>query len=148
MYFFFRKDCFDLFFNKFDFTNADCLKITISKGLGYAIILGSGILKVPQIIKIVKAGSVEGISKSLFYFETLTLLHAATYSISQNIPFSVYGESLIILVQNIVIIMMFWVYSKEIGVVEKLVLFVLFNSYAFVLFQGKTYLDDNMWGLV
>jgi mannose-P-dolichol utilization defect protein 1 len=79
--FFFRRDCYELFFTKFDFTNAECLKITISKGLGYAIIAGSAILKVPQILKIVKAGSVEGISKSLFYLETLTLLHAATYSI-------------------------------------------------------------------
>jgi mannose-P-dolichol utilization defect 1 len=148
VYFFFRKDCFDLFFNKFDFSNSECIKITVSKGLGYAIILGSGVLKVPQIIKIIKAGSVEGISKSMFYFETLTLLHAASYSISQNIPFSVYGETLIILVQNVVIILMFWVYSKEISVVEKLVLFLLFNSYGFVLFQGKTYLDDYMWSLV
>lgn len=148
VWFFFRKDCFDLFFNKMDFSNGECLKLTISKGLGYAIILGSGILKVPQIVKILKAGSVEGISKSLFYLETLTLLHASTYSIRQGIAFSVYGESLIILAQNIIIILMFWVYSKTISALEKAVLFVLFSAYTFVLFQGSTYLGDAQWALV
>lgn len=95
-----------------------------------------------------KAGSVEGISKSLFYLETLTLLHVATYSIRQKIPFSVYGESLIILAQNIVIIMLFWVYSTKISSAEKVVLFTLFTAYSFVLFQGNTYLGDSEWQLV
>lgn len=143
--FFFRRDCYELFFTKFDFTNGECLKITISKGLGYAIIAGSAILKIPQILKIVKAGSVEGISKSLFYLETLTLLHAATYSIRQKIPFSVYGESLIILSQNVVIILLFWVYSSKISLLEKVVLFTLFSAYSFVLFQGNTFLGDTEW---
>jgi hypothetical protein len=51
----FREDCFYLFFTKYDFTNAECLKITISKLLGYLIITGALVLKVPQIIKIVRA---------------------------------------------------------------------------------------------
>jgi mannose-P-dolichol utilization defect protein 1 len=120
----------------------------VSKGLGYAIIAGSAILKVPQILKIVKAGSVEGISKSLFYLETLTLLHAATYSIRNKIPFSVYGESLIILFQNVVIILLFWVYSTKISSAEKAGLFTLFTAYAYVLFQGDTFLGDDQWQLV
>jgi mannose-P-dolichol utilization defect protein 1 len=54
--FFFRADCYDLYFNKFDFfSNKECLKVTISKGIGFAIIAGSAILKVPQIMKIIKA---------------------------------------------------------------------------------------------
>ena len=57
--FIFREDCFDLFFNKFDFfSNKDCLAVTISKGLGIAIIAGSAVLKVPQIAKIFKNKSV------------------------------------------------------------------------------------------
>lgn len=97
-WFIFREDCFDMFFYKHDFSNSECLKLTFSKAIGYAIILGSSILKLPQIIKILNAGSVAGISKSLFYLEILTLLHASTYSMRYSVPFSVYGESLIILV--------------------------------------------------
>ena len=39
----FRKDCFA----KKDFTSSECLSFTITKGLGYGIIAGSGMLKVP-----------------------------------------------------------------------------------------------------
>lgn len=74
VWFFFREDCFKAFFEKYDFSSQECIKLTLSKGIGYAIIAGSFILKVPQIAKILKAGSVEGISRSLFYLETLTLL--------------------------------------------------------------------------
>ena len=68
-WFVFREDCFDTFFNKHDFTNAECLKFTITKLLGYLIIAGSVIIKLPQILKIMKNKSVAGISKYLFYIE-------------------------------------------------------------------------------
>src|SRR5438094_789335 len=74
-WFIFREDCFDTFFNKMDFTNMECIKYTISKGLGYGIICGSAILKVPQIVKILSSKSVEGISKFLFYLE-VRIIHS------------------------------------------------------------------------
>lgn len=43
----FREDCYDKFFVKKDYSDKDCIKITFSKAVGFAIILGSGILKVP-----------------------------------------------------------------------------------------------------
>jgi len=46
----------------------------ISKLVGYAIICVSAILKVPQIMKIMKTRSVEGISKYLFYLDVSVLL--------------------------------------------------------------------------
>ena len=136
--FFFREDCFDLYFNKFDFfSSKECLSLTISKGIGFAIIAGSAVLKLPQIIKILKAKSVEGISKYMFYTEILMLINSSGYSIQASIPFSVYGESLIILFQNFLIVLMFWVFSKEITAIEKLVLFAFFSGYSFVLFSGS-----------
>ena len=96
-FFIFREDCFDIFFTKNDFTNADCLKFSISKLIGYLIITGAFILKVPQILKILKNKSVHGISKIMFYLEIFMYIHSSSYSIHSKIPFSVYGESLIIL---------------------------------------------------
>ena len=46
----------------------------ISKLVGYGIICVSAILKVPQIMKIMKNRSVEGISKYLFYLDVSVLL--------------------------------------------------------------------------
>jgi hypothetical protein len=80
-YFIFRQDCYDIFFNKNDFTHSECIKITFSKLLGYAIIAGSSILKVPQIIKIVMNGSVEGISKWMMYIELLVFMQGTAYCI-------------------------------------------------------------------
>ena len=57
-YFIFREDCFDKFVNKKEFSDQDCLKFTLSKAIGFAIIVGSAIVKLPQIIKIVSNGSV------------------------------------------------------------------------------------------
>lgn len=68
-WFVFREDCFDTFFTKHDFLNSECIKFTISKLIGYLIIAGAFILKVPQILKILKSKSVAGLSKYMFYIE-------------------------------------------------------------------------------
>jgi mannose-P-dolichol utilization defect 1 len=147
--FVFREDCFEQFFTRFDFfSSKECIAVTASKGIGLAIIAGSAVLKLPQIIKIFKAQSVEGISKYMFYTEILMLINSSGYSIQAKIPFSVYGESLIILSQNFLIVLMFWVYSKEITAAEKALLFVFFSAYSFVLFSGNDFLDKALWDLV
>ena len=46
----FREDCYEAFFTRFDFTSdPTCVKFTLSKTIGYAIVGGSTIYKVPQI---------------------------------------------------------------------------------------------------
>lgn len=53
--------------NKFlggDLLNLACIKPTLSKTLGYGIIAGSAIVKIPQVIAFVLAGSVDGVSVS------------------------------------------------------------------------------------
>jgi len=52
-----------------DISDIDCLKFTISKGIGYAIVVGAGILKIPQIMKILKNSSVEGLNNYSYYIE-------------------------------------------------------------------------------
>ena len=69
----FREDCYEKFIEKQDFSDQECLKFTLSKGVGFAIILGSGILKVPQILKIVGSGSVAGLSPFSNYVEVSKL---------------------------------------------------------------------------
>ena len=47
----------------------ECVKFTISKGIGFAIVAGSSILKLPQIIKIVSGKSVAGLAAISYYIE-------------------------------------------------------------------------------
>ena len=68
-----RKDCFEKF-QQFDFADVECIKFTISKGIGLAIVVGAGILKIPQIIKILQASSVEGLSSLTLYIETTVFM--------------------------------------------------------------------------
>lgn len=75
-YFIFREDCFDKFVSDIVgfITDADCMKFTISKGIGLAIVAGSSILKLPQIIKILSSNSVEGLSALGMYLETVNFM--------------------------------------------------------------------------
>ena len=95
----FREDCFESFFTRFDFaSDPSCIKFSFSKLIGYLIITGSVILKVPQITNILKAGSSEGVSAQSYYCETIVFLNTLAYSRHLNLSFSVYGETISILI--------------------------------------------------
>ena len=81
------------------------------------------------------SGSVQGISSMMFYLETICFMQTAGQAIAQGIPFSVYGEALIIMVQNILIILMIWNYNKGISIAEKALVFVVGGAYGFALFK-------------
>ena len=110
----FRDDCWDKFVNKSDFSDQECIKVTISKCIGLAIVAGSSILKVPQIHKILSNNSVEGLAPVSTYIETMIYMQTAGQAISQGIPFTVYGESLIIMFQNFYILKLIFHYDKKI----------------------------------
>jgi hypothetical protein len=74
-------------------------------------------------------------------------MQTAAFAISQGIAFSVYGESLIIMVQNFVIIVLIWQYNKDIAIFEKIGVALVFGLYCFVLFQ-KGLLSDSHWQLI
>ncbi len=74
-------------------------------------------------------------------------IHTSSYSIHYSMPFSVYGENLIIMCQNFVIVLLFWTYSKHISTFEKIFCLIFMSSYSYVLFSDQL-LDNNMWELV
>ena len=146
-YFIFREDCFEKFFDKQDFSDQSCIKFSFSKLIGYAIITGSTILKLPQIINIVKAGSSKGVSASSYYFEMITFMNTLCYSRHLMLPLTVYGETIIILAQNAVVILLIFNYDKSIGMVEKLGFVVFFAAYSAVLLDG-TMIPEHLWPMV
>lgn len=132
-YFVFTEGCWENIIVQRDFSKTECFKYTISKLLGYGIIAGSSILKLPQIFKILKHQSVEGISRLTFYMEIFMYLHTSAYSIHKGINFSVYGENVIIMMQNFVIVLLFWAFDKSIKGTEKLLCFLGLGAYIFLL---------------
>ena len=65
----------------------------MSKVLGLGIVVGGGIVKVPQILKIVKHKSARGLSLSSYLLDTASLLLVDVYNVRLQFPFSTYGEN-------------------------------------------------------
>jgi len=126
-YYIFTDQCFDTFFNNSDWTNFPCLKQvflliiqTIAKLLGYCVVVGAAIVKLPQIIKIIQRKSVFGVSFTSVLFEVIsyviqssTQISAVAYNIYRSNPFSVYGETLLITLQMIVIHLLFAIFDGK-----------------------------------
>jgi len=94
---------------------ATCIKFIVSKMLGYLIILGSLILKVPQILNIVKAGQVKGLNIYMFLLELIGYSINLFYNYRLQFPFSTYGENVFMIVQNLVILLLFFQYERGFG---------------------------------
>lgn len=96
-----------------DVTDTECLKLSISKGLGLGIVGASSVVKVPQILKLVDSKSASGISFLSYLLETSSYLISLAYNHRNNFPFSTYGETALILAQNAVITVLVLNYSGK-----------------------------------
>lgn len=95
--------CYDEFFLNFNFLDVPCLKIVLSKVLGIGIILGSVMVKLPQILKLIGAKSAEGLSFKSVLLELLAITGTMAYSIINKFPFSAWGEALFLMLQTVTI---------------------------------------------
>ncbi|KAI1454838.1 mannose-P-dolichol utilization defect 1 protein [Annulohypoxylon moriforme] len=103
--------CYKTLILELDPTDSECLKLAISKGLGIGIIGASSIVKVPQIIKLVQSQSSSGISFLSYLLETSSYLISLAYNFRNEFPFSTYGETALILGQNVIITVLVLNYS-------------------------------------
>jgi mannose-P-dolichol utilization defect protein 1 len=95
-----KEECFDKFLVDYDFFNADCLKYSLSKGLGLGIIAGSVLVKVPQILKILRGQSAVGITFISVVLELFAITSNLAYSYQNGYPFSAWGEASFLAVQT------------------------------------------------
>ncbi|XP_018549453.1 mannose-P-dolichol utilization defect 1b [Lates calcarifer] len=101
--YFMPESCYDEFFLSFNFLDVPCLKIVLSKVLGIGIILGSVMVKLPQILKLIGAKSAEGLSFNSVLLELLAITGTMAYSITNKFPFSAWGEALFLMLQTVTI---------------------------------------------
>jgi mannose-P-dolichol utilization defect protein 1 len=92
-----------------------CLKLAVSKGLGIGIIAASSIVKVPQILKLVRSRSAEGVSFLSYVLETTAYLITLAYNYRNGFPFSTYGETALIMGQNVIISVLVLNFSGRAG---------------------------------
>uniref|UniRef100_A0A3Q0SS62 Solute carrier family 66 member 3 n=1 Tax=Amphilophus citrinellus TaxID=61819 RepID=A0A3Q0SS62_AMPCI len=111
--YFMPESCYDEFFLNFNFLDVPCLKIVLSKALGIGIILGSVMVKLPQILKLIGAKSAEGLSFKTVMLELLAITGTMAYSIANNFPFSSWGEALFLMLQTVTIGFLIQHYGKR-----------------------------------
>lgn len=122
--------------------DVDCIKYGVSKGLGIAIIGASTIVKVPQIIKLVRSKSAEGVSFLSYLLETVAYLITLAYNYRNGFPFSTYGETALILVQNLIISTLLLRYSGQSGAAAAFLGGL--SSLGMVLFSGNYIGEKNL----
>jgi mannose-P-dolichol utilization defect protein 1 len=108
------SQCYQTLIINHDFLNLPCLQAVFSKILGYAIvIITSTLMKTPQIVKILKARSGEGVS---FFSQFLMLISSSSnvaYSVARHYPMSLWGESIAIALQTLVILLLILIYQDR-----------------------------------
>lgn len=90
-----------------------CFKSTLSKGLGLGIILGSVLVKLPQIVKIYRGKSGEGVSLLSVTLDLCAITIYMSYSFVKQFPFSAWGDSAFLAVQTLVIGALILHYGKK-----------------------------------
>jgi len=105
------EQCYKTLLLDVDIEATDCIKLAISKGLGIGIIAASSIVKVPQIIKLINSKSASGVSFLSYLLETSAYIISLAYNVRQGFPFSTYGETGLIMAQNVVIAVLVLQYS-------------------------------------
>ncbi|KAI5284346.1 hypothetical protein KEM54_001403 [Ascosphaera aggregata] len=128
-------------------SNPDCLVLALSKGLGLGIVTLSSVVKVPQIIKLLKSQSASSVSFVSYALETASLLITLAYNARQNFPFSTYGESAFIAVQDIVIALLVLAFSGKKAGAGAFLAAVVGVVYA-LMFSGETIVDNEKMGFL
>jgi mannose-P-dolichol utilization defect protein 1 len=91
---------------------------------------------VPQILSITGARSAQGLSATAFELESAGLGVHAAYGALHGLPFSAYGEALILLAQNLVILALIYHYGRQ-GVWRGVAVGGALTGAAALLFSGS-----------
>lgn len=98
-------------------TAAPGLIKVLSAGLAYFIVVGSSILKVPQLFNIVKSCSADGVSLTSQLMEAAGYSILASWGIARGMDFKDYGEALVITAQLAMLIVLVGVFQRRMGTV-------------------------------
>ena len=91
----------------------DCITYILSQSFSILIILMSFTNKLPQIVYMYKSKEIKGLSNLSIYLDILNVLCTSLYPFHMGYSFWDYGETIIILIQNIIIFILSWIYNNN-----------------------------------
>lgn len=103
---FLGPECSDLVLKGGDYFNSYCAHLVFSKLLSVLLIVGGLLVKLPQIMRIMRTKSVEGISLLGLFLETCSLYLSVAYNIRKRVPFIAFGELAFLLFQDVDILIL------------------------------------------
>lgn len=150
----FTPKCFDNYFLEFNYfdgkwsaycfriykillsISGPCFSATLSKCLGLGIILGSVTVKLPQILKILRNKSGEGINMFSVTLDLSAITIYMSYSFVKGFPFSSWGDTSFLAVQTIAIGVLVLYYRNFVP--QALLYFVIYIIVCYTMMSGLT----------
>ena len=109
-----NDSCIDTLFTQRNIVDGACLKVLISKSLGWVMTGASAIVKTPVIRNMLKAESAAGLSPQSIYLETIMYSCSVAYFVMKDLgdgkldEFNEYGENVNLTLQNVIIVLLMW----------------------------------------
>ena len=103
--------------------------------VGWVVIAGSCVRSVPQILRITKSKSVEGISLLSFSSELAAFLITIAYNVHFAYPLSTWGETLTNAVQHAILVGLIFFYNEEVPLAVKALIVLGLTAGAAFLFS-------------
>lgn len=142
---FYDKACCSKLIHNLDYQDAECLKMFAAKSLGYGIVVGASLVKLPQVFKILGAKSGAGITIFGVLLELMAITFNACYSFRNNFPFSAWGEAIFLAIETGLIAFLVLWYD---GIKGKALTFVtLYASVVYFLSHPTMVPKETMWYL-
>ncbi|CAF3079060.1 unnamed protein product [Rotaria socialis] len=107
--------CYNELVIKQHFFDFGCNKMLLSKMLGYAILVGSLLVKFPQIVKIKWNKSGVGVSILAETIMLAAIFGSMAYGYTSEFPLSAYGDSYFLFIQTILVILLVLYYQRKYG---------------------------------
>lgn len=116
----------------------------MSKGLGYGIIAGSILVKVPQILKILTNKSAAGINIYSVFLEILAITLNLSYNVVKGFPFSSWGDVSFLAIQTAIIASLVLLYNGSL--LRVFAFLACYLSVCYALMGGSTSIE-TLWNL-
>ncbi len=137
------QSCTKTMFVKWKVTDEKCLRLAMSKVLSLGIISGSVLVKLPQIGKLLYTRSTDGLSFLAYLLETMATSINFAYNLRAGNPFTTYGETLFITLQNLFIVLLLGVYRKQFT--HLLLILAVYSVFMSGLLLPNLYPLDGVW---
>lgn len=93
--------------------DARCLRQQLARVLGYGVVAGAALVKLPQLLRILQNRSAAGISVATYLVESFGYAYNLAYHYRAGYPFSTYGDFVLLGVQNCLIMALIFYFNNQ-----------------------------------